>query len=203
MPPTPPPPAGPSPAGPSPAELTVGVLLLAGAGAAIGVIKDRSARNAAAPVSAPSAAPSDTDPFGPFGGDPFSPDPFSGGGPLGGATVDEGSAALNMPTGRTIHVSDTDGRWTVTAVSAAWRTTNCDTSGVAPAPMGKLFVVNVAFEVTLFSQLATWEAPADPPSYVRGGNFTTLTKNSSICRTTAMNRSKSTGLVTYALACSW
>ncbi|MFD5829502.1 hypothetical protein [Lentzea sp. NPDC060358] len=28
------------------------------------------------------------------------------------------------------------------------------------------------------------------------GNFTTVTKKSSICRTTSMNRSKSTGLVT-------
>ena len=34
------------------------------------------------------------------------------------------------------------------------------------------------------------------------GSLTTLTKNSSIWRTTAMKRSKSTGLVTYALACS-
>jgi hypothetical protein len=35
------------------------------------------------------------------------------------------------------------------------------------------------------------------------GSFTTVTKNSSIWRTTSMKRSKSTGLVTYALACSW
>jgi hypothetical protein len=35
------------------------------------------------------------------------------------------------------------------------------------------------------------------------GSFTTVTKNSSICRTTSMKRSKSTGLVTYAFACSW
>src|SRR6185312_16554229 len=33
------------------------------------------------------------------------------------------------------------------------------------------------------------------------GSFTTVTKKSSICWTTVMNRSKSTGLVTYALAC--
>lgn len=36
--------------------------------------------------------------------------------------------------------------------------------------------------------------PADQPE--RGGSFTTLTKKSSIWRTTEMNRSKSTGLVT-------
>ena len=34
------------------------------------------------------------------------------------------------------------------------------------------------------------------------GSFTTCTKNSSICRTALMNWSRSTGLVTYALACS-
>ena len=34
------------------------------------------------------------------------------------------------------------------------------------------------------------------------GQPTTDTKNSSICRTAAMNWSTSTGLVTYALACS-
>lgn len=33
------------------------------------------------------------------------------------------------------------------------------------------------------------------------GSLTTVTKNSSICRTTSMKRSKSTGLVTYAFAC--
>ena len=37
----------------------------------------------------------------------------------------------------------------------------------------------------------------------RVGRRTTLTKNSSIARTTAMKRSKSTGFVTYALACNW
>ena len=36
----------------------------------------------------------------------------------------------------------------------------------------------------------------------RVGSLTTVTKNSSIWRTTSMNRSKSTGLVTYAFACS-
>jgi hypothetical protein len=41
-----------------------------------------------------------------------------------------------------------------------------------------------------------------PPLSYRGGSFTTVTKNSSICRTTSMKRSKSTGLVTYAFACS-
>jgi hypothetical protein len=137
----------------------VAVLLLAGAGAAVGVIKDRADRRSAAAVTAPSAGPTDTDPFGLFGGDPFSPnpfspdpfspDPFSGGGPFGsGATVDEGAAALNMPIGRTIHVSDTHGKWTLTVVSAQWRTSNCDTNGVAPDPIGELLVVNVAFEVT-------------------------------------------------------
>ncbi|GAB1688295.1 hypothetical protein KRM28CT15_00980 [Krasilnikovia sp. M28-CT-15] len=46
-------------------------------------------------------------------------------------------------------------------------------------------------------------SPQPAKSAQRGGSFTMLTKNSSIWRITAMNCSKSTGLVTYALACSW
>jgi hypothetical protein len=40
------------------------------------------------------------------------------------------------------------------------------------------------------------------PGGVQFGSLTTVTKKSSICWITSMNRSKSTGFVTYALACS-
>ena len=46
------------------------------------------------------------------------------------------------------------------------------------------------------------EGRAGPAGDQRRGSLTTVTKNSSICRTAAMNCSTSTGLVTYALACS-
>jgi Domain of unknown function (DUF4352) len=79
--------------------------------------------------------PVEPGPYDPGNNDPGNNDPGQNG------------ANFDMAVGKTATITDEDGSFTLTLVSAKWHNENCDDNSFFPPPDGKILVLDVTFEV--------------------------------------------------------